>query len=87
MLARRRGGLGEESHEPLAPLDLVRPQGTGTMAEGVGGPLFVAMQANGGRTEEEHRNGAAEGARRPVAVGGPEEGGPGEAPATPEGGW
>ena len=36
VLARRRGGLGEE-HEPLAPLNLARPLGTGTMAEGVGG--------------------------------------------------
>jgi NADH-quinone oxidoreductase subunit J len=52
VLARRRGGLGEESDERLAPLDLVRPQGTGTMAEGVGGPLFVAMHANGGGAEE-----------------------------------
>ncbi len=87
VLARRRGGLGEESHEPLAPLDLVRPQGTGTMAEGVGGPLFVAMHANGGGAEEEHHNGVAESTRQPVAIGGPEEGGPGGTPETPEGGW
>jgi NADH-quinone oxidoreductase subunit J len=39
VLARRRGGLGEEDHrEPLAPLNLLRPIGTGTMAEGVGKP-------------------------------------------------
>jgi NADH-quinone oxidoreductase subunit J len=39
VLAGRRGGLeDEEERKPLAPLDLVRPQGTGTMAEGVGGP-------------------------------------------------
>jgi NADH-quinone oxidoreductase subunit J len=38
VLARRRGGLGEEDErERLLPLDLLRPQGTGTMAEGVGG--------------------------------------------------
>jgi NADH-quinone oxidoreductase subunit J len=36
VLARRRGGLGEEREE-LRPLHLVRPQGTGTMAEGVEG--------------------------------------------------
>jgi NADH-quinone oxidoreductase subunit J len=38
VLARRRGGLGAEQ-EPAAitPLDLVRPLGTGTMREGVGG--------------------------------------------------
>jgi NADH-quinone oxidoreductase subunit J len=36
VLARRRGGLEEEERR-FAPLDLVRPQGTGTMAEGVGG--------------------------------------------------
>lgn len=38
VLARRRGGLGEEDeHTILTPLNLLRPQGTGTMAEGVGG--------------------------------------------------
>ncbi len=37
VLARRRGGLGEEDdRDRLTPLDLLRPQGTGTMAEGVG---------------------------------------------------
>jgi NADH-quinone oxidoreductase subunit J len=36
VLARRRGGLGEEQ-EPLGPLSIARPRGTGTMAEGVGG--------------------------------------------------
>jgi NADH-quinone oxidoreductase subunit J len=37
VLARRRGGLGEEDErDQLTPLDLVRPLGTGTMAEGVG---------------------------------------------------
>jgi NADH-quinone oxidoreductase subunit J len=36
VLARRRGGLGEES-EAYGPLGIVRPRGTGTMAEGVGG--------------------------------------------------
>jgi NADH-quinone oxidoreductase subunit J len=37
VLARRRGGLGEEDERNrLTPLDLLRPPGTGTMAEGVG---------------------------------------------------
>jgi len=38
VLARRRGGL-EEADESgaLTPLDLLRPRGTGTTAEGVGG--------------------------------------------------
>jgi NADH:ubiquinone oxidoreductase subunit 6 (subunit J) len=35
VLARRRGGLGEEE-ETLTPLDVKRPLGTGTTAEGVG---------------------------------------------------
>jgi NADH-quinone oxidoreductase subunit J len=37
VLARRRGGIGEdEERDLLTPLDLARPSGTGTMAEGVG---------------------------------------------------
>ncbi|MGO9762883.1 MAG: NADH-quinone oxidoreductase subunit J [Solirubrobacteraceae bacterium] len=37
VLARRRGGLGEEDeHERFVPLDMRRPLGTGTTAEGVG---------------------------------------------------
>jgi NADH-quinone oxidoreductase subunit J len=37
VLARRRGGLGEEDERNrLTPLDLLRPPGSGTMAEGVG---------------------------------------------------
>jgi NADH-quinone oxidoreductase subunit J len=37
VLARRRGGIGEDDErDELTPLDLVRPRGTGTMAEGVG---------------------------------------------------
>jgi NADH-quinone oxidoreductase subunit J len=36
VLARRRGGLDEDEEEALVPLDLLRPRGTGTTAEGVG---------------------------------------------------
>ena len=37
VLARRRGGMTEDvDGRKLTPLDLIRPQGTGTMAEGVG---------------------------------------------------
>ena len=37
VLARRRGGIGEEDeHEALTPLEMTRPADTGTMAEGVG---------------------------------------------------
>ena len=63
VLARRRGGLEEESAEgerELTPLDLLRPQGTGTMAEGVTGLGFAA--AHSGSAEEE-----AKGATRAVA--------------------
>jgi NADH-quinone oxidoreductase subunit J len=37
VLARRRGGIGDDA-ERLAALDFTRPLGTGTMAEAVGGP-------------------------------------------------
>jgi NADH-quinone oxidoreductase subunit J len=59
VLARRRGGLGEQQRE-LAPLDLRRPRGTGTMAEGVTSLAFAARQAGGGPAGSEHDNGAAE---------------------------
>ncbi len=47
VLARRRGGLGEEERDRLTPLDLLRPRGTGTMAEGVAGLDFAAAQLGG----------------------------------------
>jgi NADH-quinone oxidoreductase subunit J len=37
VLARRRGGLETSDEDVLTPLDLLRPRGTGTTAEGVGG--------------------------------------------------
>jgi NADH-quinone oxidoreductase subunit J len=36
VLARRRGGIGEDEPEVFVALDVLRPRGTGTMAEGVG---------------------------------------------------
>jgi NADH-quinone oxidoreductase subunit J len=45
VLARRRGGLGEEDERDLlTPLDLLRPLGTGTTAEGVGGRVLRPVQ-------------------------------------------
>jgi NADH-quinone oxidoreductase subunit J len=48
VLARRRRGLDEQEQELLTPLDLRRPRGTGTMAEGVTGLPFAAAHALGG---------------------------------------
>jgi NADH-quinone oxidoreductase subunit J len=36
VLARRRGGIGEEEEDPFRPIDVQRPPGSGSMAEGVG---------------------------------------------------
>ncbi len=74
VLARRRGGLEEETAEEereFAPLELLRPQGTGTMAEGVTGLEFAAAHSGGA---EEEAKGPASGRRTPVAVGAPEQG-------------
>jgi NADH-quinone oxidoreductase subunit J len=57
VLARRRGGLGEEDErEVLTPLHLLRPRGTGTMAEGVGERTVTAPQ---GRPQGAHQPGQA----------------------------
>jgi NADH-quinone oxidoreductase subunit J len=74
VLARRRGGLEEESAEEereLTPLELLRPPGTGTMAEGVTGLAFAA--AHSGSAEKEAK-GPTNSRRTPVAVGAPEQG-------------
>ena len=50
VLARRRHGLDEQDEENLlTPLDLVRPGGTGTMAEGVGVRAVAPGQDAGSR--------------------------------------
>ena len=66
VLARRRRGLSEEDErEILTPLDLLRPQGTGTMAEGVAGLPFAAAQTDKGQN----------GAERPKVSAGAKDGG------------
>jgi NADH-quinone oxidoreductase subunit J len=74
VLARRRGGLEEEpaDERELTPFELLRPQGTGTMAEGVTGLAFAAAHSGGA---EEEAKGVAKSRRTPVAVGAPEQGG------------
>jgi len=57
VLARRRGGLGEEDErDVLTPLDLLRPLGTGTTAEGVGAaPALAQGQREGAHETSESR--------------------------------
>jgi NADH-quinone oxidoreductase subunit J len=55
VLARRRGGLGEQDErDVLTALDLLRPPGTGTMVEGVGARPIGAGQ---GRLEDAGQSG------------------------------
>jgi NADH-quinone oxidoreductase subunit J len=54
VLARRRGGIGEDEPEVFVPIDLPRPRNTGTIAEGVGfGPTGGARHASGDHVEGE----------------------------------
>jgi NADH-quinone oxidoreductase subunit J len=55
VLARRRGGLGEQDgRDVLTPLDLLRPRGTGTTAEGVGMAVGPARgHVNGADQQQE----------------------------------
>jgi NADH-quinone oxidoreductase subunit J len=56
VLARRRGGLGEIApEERLAPLNLFRPLGTGTMAESVEGRMPAPQVAAGRRPTAEEQ--------------------------------
>jgi NADH-quinone oxidoreductase subunit J len=73
VLARRRGGLEEEERR-LTPMDLLRPRGTGTMAEGVGGqPFALAHSLPSGA--QAGRNGEREEERPKVGAGTPGENG------------
>ncbi len=61
MLARRRGGIAEQPDEAITPLDVARPLGTGTMAEGVGGRLrAAALGETENGAERRERVGAGE---------------------------
>ena len=71
VLARRRGGLGEDEEDRLTPLDILRPRGTGTMAEGVEGLALAGARM----TDDEALNDAP---TRTTGAG---------APAAPGGGW
>jgi NADH-quinone oxidoreductase subunit J len=54
VLARRRGGIGEDEPELFVPIDLPRPRNTGTIAEGVGfGPTTSARLTSGDDLEGE----------------------------------
>jgi len=77
VLARRRGGLGEE-RELLGPLGLERPRGTGTMAEGVTGLAFALSHDRG------DENGERPEQPEPAIVGGAPDGDTGHGG---EGGW
>lgn len=60
VLARRRGGIGEaDEHQTFAPIDVARPLGTGTTAEGVG-----ARTGAGGSARVSVGAGAGAGAER-----------------------
>jgi NADH-quinone oxidoreductase subunit J len=63
VLARRRGGL-EEPVVELKPLNLLRPRGTGTMAEGVSSLAFA-----GSHDRPEEFQVQVESARAPASVG------------------
>jgi NADH-quinone oxidoreductase subunit J len=60
VLARRRGGIGEDEPEVFIALDVPRPQGTGTMAEGVG-----ARNGHTVRTEQADTSPVTTGAGQP----------------------
>jgi hypothetical protein len=53
VLARRRGGLGEDESDRLTPLDILRPRGTGTMVEGVEGLALARARAGGANDSEQ----------------------------------
>jgi NADH-quinone oxidoreductase subunit J len=80
VLARRRGGIGEDEHERLlTPMDLLRPRSSGTMVEGIGGLPYAAVQADAEHEREEAERAEHEADGEPVATGAPTP--------DPEGGW
>jgi NADH-quinone oxidoreductase subunit J len=53
VLARRRGGIEEDAGEfDYRPIEMTRPLGTGTMAEGVGGPLLAHAHVSAAEDEQ-----------------------------------
>jgi NADH:ubiquinone oxidoreductase subunit 6 (subunit J) len=64
VLARRRGGLGEQAwRDQLTPLQLLRPPGTGSTAEGIAGLPFAAARLSNGNGDEPERVAVPSGAR------------------------
>jgi NADH-quinone oxidoreductase subunit J len=83
VLARRRGGIEEDrdGERRLTPLDLIRPRGTGTMLEGVGGRAYEAARAR-------EQNGEPGEEPVPVGAGVAPAGAPSPRdPSEQEGGW
>ncbi|HKH78681.1 MAG TPA: NADH-quinone oxidoreductase subunit J [Solirubrobacteraceae bacterium] len=83
VLARRRGGIEEDgdTERRLTPLDLIRPRGTGTMLEGVGGRAYEAARAR-------EQNGEPGEEPVPVGAGVAPAGAPSpRGPSEQEGGW
>lgn len=74
VLARRRGGI-EQAEDRLTPLDLLRPRGTGTMAEAVGGlPLARAHDRGEERGAHAEREPVPEPVSSARALAGEEDG-------------
>jgi len=62
VLASRRRGVGEGAEPVISVAQLLRPRGTGTMAEAVSG--LPAAQATGDRDEREARERGDQGKER-----------------------
>jgi len=64
-----RRGLGEDEEDRLTPLDVLRPRGTGTMAEGVEGLALAGARVSGKEAADDAPAHTA-GAGTPAAPGG-----------------